>query len=457
MDETTTSVPQQDEVLKLFEQEERGYFRRLADMFRGLAQPRESLAHKEAMKELQRQWAPLLGITFPLLVCAIMCSVSIGGKRVPPPAVEVEVIEPTQAEQLDEVEPPPPEELDVETDIVDDFVTDVPSPAIGEVTQEPISATPPVQLTASVVKMVGIPTRGSGGGGIGGGTRLAGDMVGMFIDLSRNAQGQPRPELAKNRAGQFFKDINHITTTGFTKDSFAPFFVVPQRVYLSHLVLPRVKSAIGPETFKVDKQVKKGSPWAAVYRGQLQPEASGTYRLAGLYDDVMVVRVNGKTVFEFAWDTRNAKVGAETAIKSGWTLKDPAVTGAHKLAGYENTPLTYGDWFTLRADQSVPIEILIGDNGGDGGDGGRTGGILLLEKQGETYAKTPNGVPLFPPFCTTRLTFTERQRLEEIADASNTKGGHYAFAPKSVPVMNTCGKQSKSMTQDDIEVDVGDL
>ena len=95
--------------------------------------------------------------------------------------------------------------------------------------------------------------------------------------------------------------------------------------------------------------------------------------------------------------------------------------------------------------------------GPDGGDGGRTGGILLLEKQGETYAKTPNGVPLFPPFCTTRLTFTERQRLEEIADTSNTKGGHYAFAPKSVPVMNTCGKQSKSMTQDDIEVDVGDL
>ncbi|MGN0887163.1 MAG: hypothetical protein ACI4RT_09260 [Candidatus Spyradenecus sp.] len=455
MDETTPSVPQQDEVLKLFEQEERGYFRRLADMFRGLTQPRESLAHKEAMKELQRQWAPLLGISFPLLVCAIMCSVSIGGKRVPPPAVEVEVIEPTQAEQLDEVEPPPPEELDIETDIVDDFVTDVPSPTLGEVTQEPISATPPVQMTASVVKMVGIPTRGSGGGGIGGGTRLAGDMVGMFIDLSRNAQGQPRPELAKNRFGQFFKDINHITTTGFTKESFAPFFVVPQRVYLSHLVLPRVKSAIGPETFKVDKQVKKGSPWAAVYRGQLQPEASGTYRLAGLYDDVMVVRVNGKVVFEFAWDTRNAKAGAQTAIKSGWTLKDPA--GAHKLAGYENTPLTYGDWFTLRADQSVPIEILIGDNGGDGGDGGRTGGILLLEKQGETYAKTANGVPLLPPFCTTRLTFTERQRLEEIADASNTKGGHYAFAPKSVPVMNTCGKQTKSMTQDDIEVDVGDL
>ena len=449
--------PQQDEVLKLFDQEERGYFRRMADMFRGLAKPRESLAHKEAMRELQRQWAPLLGISLPLVVCAIMCSITIGSTAVKPPEIEVEVVEPTQAEQLEEVEPPPPEEIETDVDLVDEFVTEVPSPPLGEATPEPISPNPPVQMTASVVKMVGIPTRGSGGGGIGGGARLDGDMVGMFIDLSRDAQGNPRPEVAKARGRQFFKDINHIVTKGFTKEAFAPFFVVPQRVYLSHLVLPRVKSAIGPESFKVEKQVKKGSPWAAVYRGQLQPESSGIYRLAGLYDDAMVVRVNGKTVFEFAWDSRNSPAGKQTTIQSGWTIKGEDLAGKHKLAGYEGVPLTYGDWFELRADQSVPIELLIGDNGGDGGDGGRTGGILLLEKQGESYAKTPQGVPLLPPFCTTRLTFTERQRLEEIADPGNTKSGRYAFAAKSVPVMNTCGKKAVPMTQGDIEVDTGDL
>lgn len=456
--------PDRDEVLNLFDQEERSYIRRLADMFRGFSQPRDSLAHKEAMRELQRQWALLLGVAIPLTVCGVMCSITIGGGDVEKPPTEVTLVEPATADPLEPEEPPPPPEtVELESDLVDAFVTDVPSPPIGEVRAETPTLNPPVQMTPATVKLAGVPSRGSGGGGIGGGVRLEGDMVGMFVDLSRDGKGNLRPEMQARgsfvrRDKQLFADVRYMVEHGFGKEAFAPFHVVPQRVYLSHLVLPYVKSAIGPSTYKVEKTVKKGAPWVAVYKGRLQPETSGVYRVAGFYDDVLVVRVDGKEVLEFTWETRNNGVDKPTGIGTGWVQKDAAVVGKHKMRGFQNTPLTYGDWFELRADQSVSIEILIGDNGGDGAEGGLTGGILLVEKRGESYVKMADGMPLLPPFSTTRLTFTERQRLTGLADPTNTKtSGHYAFSDKQVPVMNTCGKRSKPITQDDILVDTGDL
>lgn len=454
---------EKDEVLKLFDKEERTYFQRLRDMFMGFSKPRDSLEYKEAMRELQRQWAPLLGVSIPLVICIVMCSITIGGNDVTKPPVDVTVIEPTTSEPLEPEEPPPPpENMElVETDLVDAFISDMPSPPIGEVTADVPTLNPPVQMTPATVKLAGVPSRGSGGGGIGGGVRLEGDMVGMFVDLSRDAKGNSRLN-GKNGFGSrdalLHSDVRFMIEKNFGKEAFAPYNVVPQRVYLSHLALPYVSSLVGPKTYKVEKQVKDGSPWVAVYRGKLQPESNGVYRLAGFYDDVLVVRVNGKLVLEFAWTSRNNGANKPTSINSGWVQTDATVAGKHKMRGFQNTPLTYSDWFELRANESVPIEILIGDNGGDGKGAGLTGGILLVEKRGETYAKADDGLPLLPLFTTTRLTFTERQRLEGIADRANkATSKHYAFDMKNVPLMNTCGKKAPSLTQGDIAIDTGDL
>lgn len=454
----------ESEVLKLFDREERSYFKRVSDMAKGLTAPRESLEFREAKNELQRQWAPLVAITLPLIVIIVMCSITIGSAAEQTPVVQTVIEEPVEAEPLEEVEPPepPPEMQDTPEEIMDSVLSDVPSPPIGEVTAETPTLNPPLQMTPSPRTLKAVPARGSGGGGIGGGTRLEGDMVGMFIDLSKDSNGNFRPEFTRNQNNKdamLYKDILSMVEKGFTKEAFAPYHVVPQRVYLSHLALPYVESAIGPSTYKVEKSVKAGAPWAAIYKGQLQPEESGTYRLAGLYDDILVVRVDGKEVLEFTWSSRNNGANQPTPIGTGWVQKDAAVAGKHKMRGFQNVPLTYGDWFELRADKPVSIEILIADNGGDAsGKSGLTGGIILLEKKGETYEKTPDGVPLLPVFATTRLTFAERQRLAGIADPTNKQtSGHYAFRDRNVPVMNTCGKASLKMPETQIEVDIGDL
>ncbi len=458
----------ESEILRLFDREERGYFSRLRDMFVGLTRPRGSIEHKEALRELQRQWAPLLGLAIPVLVGVVMCSVTIGGAERPRPGTEVLIVEPDVGPPLDPIEPPPPPEpIETPEDLISDVVSAIPSPPLGDpVPNTPPTDQPPVALTKAPVIFKGIPTRGAGGGGLGGGVRLEGDMVGMFVDLSKDAKGNLRPEFqpvagkasygSKDRL--LFKDVHHMLSNGLSREAFRPYNVVPQKVFLSHLVLPYVKSSIGPATYKVEKSVARGAPWVAVYKGSLQPEQDGLYRLAGLYDDVLVVRVDGKEVLEFTWESRFNGVGKPSPIGTGWAQKDEAVAGKHRMKGFQGVPLAYGDWFPLKAGQSVPVEILIGDNGGDGAEGGLTGGILLVERKGETYAKAPDGTPLLPPFATTRLTFTERQRLAQIADPTNSKtSGHYAFSERDIPVMNTCGKVRPSMTDGDVAVDTGDL
>ena len=56
--------------------EERGFFRRLGEMFRGLGQPRDTREYKIARIELQRLTAPLVAIVVPLLFCVVLCVVT---------------------------------------------------------------------------------------------------------------------------------------------------------------------------------------------------------------------------------------------------------------------------------------------------------------------------------------------------------------------------------------------
>ena len=152
----------ESEVLRLFDAEERSYWRRLRDMCAGLMKPRDSLAYKEAFRELQRQWAPLLGVMVPVLIGVVMCSITIGGGKTPPPNVKVSIMEPEAGPPLDPIEPPPPpENIDTPDDLIDDVVSAIPSPPLGDpVPNTPPTDNPPVQLTRSPVVFKGIPTRG---------------------------------------------------------------------------------------------------------------------------------------------------------------------------------------------------------------------------------------------------------------------------------------------------------
>lgn len=149
---------EKDELLKIFEQGERSYFKRLADMFKGFGQPKDSLEFKQAMIEFQRLGAPIAAFVIVLTAVAVMSLV----KFVPdekPPAIETQIIEPEPAEELAPEEPPPPEqppELDevVETDVVVDI--DAPPTTSAEQSPQP-APMDAVALTPSPVVLKGMP------------------------------------------------------------------------------------------------------------------------------------------------------------------------------------------------------------------------------------------------------------------------------------------------------------
>ncbi len=160
-DELKHNEAEKDELLKLFEKNERNYFVRIRDMFVGLTKPKDSVEFKEAKIELQRLWAPIVAISLPILVLLIMGMVKIGGE-VTEVKVATQVIEPEESQPLEEEPPPPPEEPPEleETPIeMDSPVVDIDAPPTTSAEQSPQPAPlDTVAMTPSPVVMKGVMT-----------------------------------------------------------------------------------------------------------------------------------------------------------------------------------------------------------------------------------------------------------------------------------------------------------
>ena len=135
---------QLEEEMAKFEDE--GYFRRLFKMFAGLGRPRSSPEYKEAIVELQRQIAPVLAITVPVLlviVLFVVTAVTGTAKK----ELKVEIVQAEQQEDLEEIEPPPETEPPPEMDNVEISV-DV--PMIGNTAQVEANSPAPTAEPQSV-------------------------------------------------------------------------------------------------------------------------------------------------------------------------------------------------------------------------------------------------------------------------------------------------------------------
>ena len=139
-----------DEIAKRYE--ERGFFRRLGDMFKGLQKPHDTRDYKLARIELQRLAAPLVAITLPLLFGVVLCVVTmISGQKKESITVDIAQIE-NEPEELkeeeeippDDIEPPPMEEVEI--------MVDTPNPGpVSTVT--PVSAAPAAQVSVKPAPM----------------------------------------------------------------------------------------------------------------------------------------------------------------------------------------------------------------------------------------------------------------------------------------------------------------
>lgn len=139
--------------------EEKGYFRRLKEMFSGLSQPKNSAEYKLARTELQRLVAPILAIFLPTIgVISIIVITAVTGQT--KETIEVEIAQPVEEEaeleeeQEQEIEPeePPEETVDIVVDTpVIGPVTDMVAPTATPTT-EPVSVKPATEESVSIIK-----------------------------------------------------------------------------------------------------------------------------------------------------------------------------------------------------------------------------------------------------------------------------------------------------------------
>lgn len=133
--------------------EEKGYFRRLIDMFKGLGMPKNTPEYKLARLELQRQQAPLIAIVSVVLLVIVLIVVT---QMTKPPAQQIFVtqVEEEKPEEPDEVkeEPPPPDPPDITPP---DITVDVPNPGPpSEMAPTPSPPSPQVSVSPAPVDSV---------------------------------------------------------------------------------------------------------------------------------------------------------------------------------------------------------------------------------------------------------------------------------------------------------------
>ena len=107
---------------------EKGFFRRLCEMFKGLRMPRDTREYKLARIELQRLSAPLTAIVVPTLFVIVLCVVTaVSSRRTELPPVDI--ADPIVDEPPIEDPPvPEPEEIPLPDEPIE-FTVDTPDPA----------------------------------------------------------------------------------------------------------------------------------------------------------------------------------------------------------------------------------------------------------------------------------------------------------------------------------------
>lgn len=268
-------------------------------------------------------------------------------------------------------------------------------------------------LTGGLMKRGG---SGNGGGGFGYTNGMSGDLVGTMYDLKRNGDG-------RSRTPSFTRDVRKIVESGFSQAALKNFYRVPKSIYLSHLFVPYAEAGTGPKSFGVEKLMQP-SRWIIRYSGEISAPSAGQYRLAGDFDDLLLVLIDGKVVLEANWGDPVTK----------WKPRENV--GVHK--SFTSHALTYSDWIALAPNQKRHIDILVGED-----PGGMVGGLLLVEKKDRHYEVDASGRPVLPIFAVQPLTQSETARLRSF--------DKWTFA-RHTPVMAPAKQQSSNGHDDDDDV-----
>jgi len=226
---------------------------------------------------------------------------------------------------------------------------------------------------------------GSGSGnGMGSGTTMfgsagsGGGLTGRLFDLKKNREKGPR---AYNQDQDFYPVISKLIDRKFSDKMLDDYYLASVKLGFTFLAIPNMDANEGPKAFQAEKEIQPRG-WFVHYSGKMDPPEEGMYRFHGMFDDLLIVLVNGKPVLDACWaDCLN-----ESSLR-GQSSQPTFMSGK---------PTWQGKWVTIK--RGTEITILVGER-----PGGRLGGTLMVEQKGAKYNKRSNGSPILPLFTTTKL------------------------------------------------------
>ncbi len=443
--------------------EEKGFFRRLFDMFKGFKESRASRAYKEARITLQRLMAPLVAfVAVGLFVVVLIVVTAVQSVKKSTIEVRIAQVEDEADAPLEPVDENTPEEpdidmtADVNVDISVD-VADVPvahtelvapaAPIAKSAAKTGVSAAPsPVSISIINTGAKLTPLDGNNNGGWGSviskkkgqkPQNLDGCLIGTIIDFKKDGEGKERP----NWLQTYNSDARSLIENNFSQSALFKFHVPQKNVALTHLWIPPQSAGNGPKAFGVADTVKP-SGFVVYYTGTLASYRKGKWRFWGYFDDFLFIRVNGRIVFD------SNGCDGKASPRSDWKSSAPNEIGKAWCPQSGWGKMAPSDWFELQPNKPVKIELMIGEH-----PGGMVGGLILIQEEGVTYSKNTDGTVVYPIFTTRPLSNATRFDLQD--DPIFKRSGHQMNVDS--PRFNAGPKkesQPAGVSKEDVPVEV---
>ena len=228
-------------------------------------------------------------------------------------------------------------------------------------------------------------------------------LKGNFIDTKQTDDREPSDadylEVLKE-----FVDSNN-----WEIDDFDDFYIADQEMFAAYWMTPTIEADKAPEAFNVQDEVEP-KRWLAFYRGTANIKP-GTYRIAGVIDDFVYIKVDGDIVFNGAGHWHRNKIGEMGNMFMEETEEAWERYGG-ELALY-NTKMYFGEWFRVsRRQNTAEVEIILGEF-----PGGSFKMALYLQRKDdvdEVYESGKfEGYPKMPVFTTRALNSDQQDQIRE--------------------------------------------
>jgi hypothetical protein len=242
---------------------------------------------------------------------------------------------------------------------------------------------------------------GRSGGGFGGGLsavremavnfkltdfgytgRTAGTLEGTLVDLKRDPSGN---SISTNRIGAIREFTDGTWTVSRLTEKF---YAAKNKLYASYWIITMGSAAKAPQSFGVEGEIDP-SGIIAYYEGTYTPDQDMRMRFCGAADDVIIVRLNSKIVFD----------GSRNNTYSKYDVTDKDRPYANPIAGM-NTRTAFGDWNSLQAGKPYDLKVLLAEV-----PGGSFGCMLFYQIKGDDKMRV---------FSTKQLTTEEKKLLRKM-------------------------------------------